>query len=167
MGVCERSQTSRNQSQERKFVLLIKCFSNVSTDHMAVLLDHLEASLSSRLEVRFDVPWIQVSDAHQKPRSSEGPEFTETEHLRRTKTAEFLLHHKNLLLPNFTKIKTELIFTKMCELFPTSLAFSGMGTFSSKYVEKGDSWPTGDPGGEMELYWFVWTPFSWGASSIT
>lgn len=101
MGVCERSQTSRNQSRERKFVLLIKCFSNVSTDHITVLLDHLEASLSSRLEVRFNVPWIQVSDAHQKPRSSEGPEFTETEHLKRTKTAEFLLHHKNLQNSSF------------------------------------------------------------------
>lgn len=48
-----------------------------------VLIDHLEARFSSRLEVRFDVPWIQVSDAHQKPWSSEGPEFSETEHLRR------------------------------------------------------------------------------------
>lgn len=153
-----------HKHQEIK-VLLSKCFCNVSTDHMTVLLDHLETSFSSRLEVRFDVPWIQVSDAHQKPRSGEGPEFTETEHLRR-RTAEFLLYHKNLLLPTFTGMKTELIYTKMCELFPTSLAFTGMGTFSSKYVEKGSSWPAGDPEGEMELYWFVWTPFSWGASSI-
>lgn len=40
-----------------------------------------------------------------------------------------------------------------------------MATFSSKYVEKGSSLSTGDAGGEMELYWFVWTPFSWGESS--
>lgn len=99
---------------------------------MTILSDHLEASFSSRLEVRFDVPWIQVSDAHQKPRSSEGPEFTETEHLRKRWLCFYDIFKKLLLL-------TELIFLKMCELFPTSLAFSGMGTFSSKYVEKGST----------------------------
>lgn len=57
---------------------------------MMVLTDHLETSFSSRLEVRLDVPWIQVSDAHQKPWSCEGPELTETEHLR-GRTAPFLL----------------------------------------------------------------------------
>lgn len=52
------------------------------------------------------------------------------------------------------------------DLRSTWLTFSGMATFSSKYVEKGSSLSTGDAGGEMELYWFVWTPFSWGESSI-
>lgn len=51
-------------------------------------LYHLKASFSSRLQVRLDVAWIQVSNAHQKPWSSEGPEFTETEYLN-GRTAEF------------------------------------------------------------------------------
>ena len=46
-----------------------------------LLIAHLEAGFSSRLKVRLNVPWIQVSDTHQKPWSSEGPEFTETEDL--------------------------------------------------------------------------------------
>lgn len=71
---------------------LIKCLGDVSADHQVVSLDHLEAGFRSRLEVRFDVAWIQVSDAHQKPGSGEGPELTEAEDLRR-RTAGFLLHH--------------------------------------------------------------------------
>lgn len=76
---------------------------------MMVLADHLETSFSSRLEVRFDVPWIQVSDAHQKPWSCEGPKLTETEHLR-GRTAVFLLssiqcstsqHHQYQKMHNF------------------------------------------------------------------
>ncbi len=39
-----------------------------------------------------------------------------------------------------------------------------MATLSSKYVEKVSSWNGGDAGGEMELYWFAWAPFSWGES---
>lgn len=48
----------------------------------------------------------------------------------------------------------------------TWLMSVGMATFSSKYVEKGSSLSTGDAGGEMELYWFAWAPFSWGGSSV-
>lgn len=44
--------------------------------------NHLKASFSSRLQIRLDIPWIQVSNAHQKPWSSEGPEFPETEDLK-------------------------------------------------------------------------------------
>lgn len=53
------------------------------TNQINVFIYHLIASFSSRLQVRLDVAWIQVSNAHQKPWSSEGPEFTETEYLNR------------------------------------------------------------------------------------
>lgn len=53
----------------------------------------------------------------------------------------------------------------VCDGSGTWFSLSGMGTLSSKYVEKGSSWATGEAGGEIELYWFVWTPFSWGESS--
>lgn len=49
---------------------------------------HLKASFSSRLQVRLDVPWIQIGNAHQKTWSSEGPEFTETEYLNK-RTVEY------------------------------------------------------------------------------
>lgn len=42
------------------------------------LQSYLEASFSTRLQVRLDVPGVQVGYAHQKARPSEGPQFTET-----------------------------------------------------------------------------------------
>lgn len=40
---------------------------------------HLKSSHCSRLQIRFDVSWIQVGDAHKKARSCECPEFTKAE----------------------------------------------------------------------------------------
>lgn len=48
---------------------------------LTFFIQYLKTSFCPRLQVWFDVPRIQVSNAHQKPRSGEGPEFTETEYL--------------------------------------------------------------------------------------
>lgn len=37
---------------------------------------HLKSSHCSRLQIRFNVSWIQVGNAHKKSRSRESPEFT-------------------------------------------------------------------------------------------
>lgn len=50
--------TRPKQSKTLTFLPVKRFFCSASTDHMTVLLDHLEASFSSRLEVRLDVPWI-------------------------------------------------------------------------------------------------------------
>lgn len=39
--------------------------------------NYLEASFGTRLQVRFNVTWVQVGDAHQEARPSESPQFTE------------------------------------------------------------------------------------------
>lgn len=40
---------------------------------------YLKSSFGSRLQVGLNVTWVQVSYAHQKTRSSEGPEFPQAE----------------------------------------------------------------------------------------
>lgn len=47
---------------------------------------HLKSCFSSRLQVRLNVPWVQICDAHQEARSSKSPEFAETEHLKERST---------------------------------------------------------------------------------
>lgn len=37
---------------------------------------HLKSSHCSRLQIRFDVSWIQVGNAHKKAGPRESPEFT-------------------------------------------------------------------------------------------
>lgn len=56
--------------------------------HWALLIHHLKASFSSRLQIWLDVSRIQICNAHQKPWSSEGPEFTEAKNLYRQATWE-------------------------------------------------------------------------------
>lgn len=61
-------------------------------------MTHLEARSSPRLEIGLDVPRVQISDAHQEARSSEGPEFTKAKQLERGRVTQVnqRVHHIHL-----------------------------------------------------------------------
>jgi len=61
----------------------VHAVSSTRTDHSVVQLTHLEARSSPRLEIGLDVPRVQIGDAHQEARSSEGPEFAKAKQLER------------------------------------------------------------------------------------
>ncbi len=61
-------------------------------------MTHLEARFSPRLEIGLDVPRVQIGDAHQEARSSEGPEFTKAKQLERGRVTQVnqRVHHIHL-----------------------------------------------------------------------
>lgn len=86
----------------REFFLIV-CVTTKKGSQLYFSSCHLKASFSSRLQIRLDVPWIQVSNAHQKTWSSERPEFTEAEHLSR-ETALSILNKIKMSFASQTKL---------------------------------------------------------------
>lgn len=76
--------------------------------------------------------------------------------VKENRSALFILFNnpKNIMFCFYTDLNIcffYLCYWSICFFGDTWLGASGMCTFSSKYVEKGSSWTTGETGGEMEL----------------